>query len=109
MTPANKITAELLIEIPKFFHCRVWRNNRVKAMVTGRGGKPRMVDAGIDGQADISGILAPSGKRIEVEVKAPGDRQSEVQKAFQAMIQSHGGIYIVATSVKQCLEEMQKI
>lgn len=105
-TPANKLTAELLIEIPKrFSYVRLWRNNRVDAMVPGRGGKPRRVQAGIDGQADLSGIarILAQGIRVEIEVKAGKDQQSAEQKAFQRMIESHGGIYIVARGLADCV------
>lgn len=106
-TPANKLTADLLIAIPREFpQCRVWRNNRVDALVPGAGGRIRRVQAGIDGQADLSGVMAPSGRRVEIEVKAGRDRQSDAQKAFQKMITEFGGIYIVARSVEQCIEEL---
>lgn len=94
---ANELTSKLLIEIPKRFpSVRVWRNNRVDAMVAGRGGKMRRVSAGIDGQADISGIMGPSGRRLEIEVKVGRDQMRHSQAAFELMIQSHGGVYLVA-------------
>jgi hypothetical protein len=103
-TPANRLTAELLIEIPKRFpNIRVWRNNRVDAMVPGRGGKLRRVQAGIDGQADLSGIIGPHGVRLEIEIKAGKDRQSDEQIAFQEMIERRGGVYIIAGTVEGCL------
>ena len=104
-TPANKLTAELLIEIPKRFpNIRVWRNNRVDAMVPGRGGKMRRVQAGVDGQADLSGIIGPAGIRLECEVKAGKDRMSANQMAFMDMIRSHGGIHVVARDVTGALD-----
>lgn len=53
---------------------------------------------GTPGQADISGILAPSGRRIEIECKSATGRQSEQQRRFQAMIEKHGGLYVLARS-----------
>ncbi len=114
MSEANDITARLLIEIPKRFPgARVWRNNRVDVMVPGRGGKPRRVMAGIDGQGDITGIFPRNygfannvGLRLEIEVKTPNDRQSKEQIAFEKMITDACGIYIVARSVEQCLEDL---
>ncbi len=112
MSEANDITAQLLIEIPKRFPgARVWRNNRVDVMVPGRGGKPRRVQAGIDGQADITGIFpryhrGVTGLRCEIEVKAGRDKQSPEQFAFQRMITEAGGIYIVARSIEQCLDDL---
>ena len=107
-TPANKITADLLEKISQRFFPRVivWRNNRVKAKVTGAGGRPRFLDAGIDGQADISGIAGPHGRRVEIEVKAGRDELSANQKAFRTMILDHGGIYIEAREVDAALGEL---
>lgn len=118
-TPANKLTADLLIEIPrKFPNIRVWRNNRVDAMVPGRGGKMRRVQAGVDGQADISGIccirhprLAPRkfGLRIELEIKVGRDRLSDKQEAFREMINEHGGIFLVASDVAATLQRIDNV
>jgi hypothetical protein len=55
----------------------------------------RRVQAGIDGQADISGIVGPSGKRLELEVKCGKDRQSLEQIAFERMIRERGGVYVL--------------
>jgi hypothetical protein len=107
MSEANAITAGLLAEIPKrYLRIRVWRNNRVKAMAIGRGGKPRLISAGVDGQADITGIAGPSGRKIEVEIKAGRDRLSEDQLNFRRMILSHGGVYVVAQSVEDGLRAL---
>lgn len=110
---ANELTTALLIEIPERFEgARVWRNNRIDAMAVGSGGKLRRVSAGINGQGDITGILpimvgfTKMGIRLEVEVKAGKDRVSESQLGFQGMIIDAGGIYIVARSVEQCIEEL---
>lgn len=106
-TPANLMTAALLVEIPKRFpHIRVWRNNRVDAMVPGRGGKLRRVQAGINGQADLSGIIGPLGTRVEIEIKSPTDRMSPEQTAFKLMIQSRGGVYLICRDVNETLHEL---
>ena len=101
---ANELTAALLIEIPKRFpNIRVWRNNRVDAMAVGRNGKLRRIKAGLDGQADISGIIGPTGRRLEIEVKVGKDSQSQDQQAFDAMITGHGGLYFVARDLETTL------
>jgi hypothetical protein len=108
-TPANILTAELLIEIQKRFpNVRVWRSNRIDAMAIGKGGSLRRVQAGIDGQGDITGITG-GGIRLEIEVKVGKDRLRDSQKAFKKMILDHGGIYIEARSVEQCLEELGRL
>ena len=40
---------------------------RLDLILNGKGGKPRRIQAGIDGQADISGIIGPWGYRLEIE------------------------------------------
>jgi hypothetical protein len=114
---ANQITSGLLIEIPKRFGGAVvmWRNNRIKAKAIGRGGALRMVSAGVDGQADLSGIAHVrysglkkiAGVRVEIEVKGPRDRQSPQQRNFQQMIESHGGIYLLARDAESALAELE--
>lgn len=64
--------------------------------------KTRFVQFGIDGCADITGIK--EGRRIEIEVKRPKEKQNDNQIAFQAMIESQGGLYVLARS----LEDVQR-
>lgn len=105
---ANDLTAQLLIEIPKRFpHIRVWRSNRIDAMAVGKNGKLRRVQAGIDGQGDITGIIGKSGRRLEIEVKAGRDRMRDTQHAFQAMIVKASGVYILARDVERCLADLE--
>ena len=73
---------------------RIWRAN----VLVARDKAGRIVRAGIPGQADISGIIAPSGRRLEIECKSGTGRQTEAQKAWQRMIEGMGGVYVVARS-----------
>jgi hypothetical protein len=75
--------------------CRIWRAN-TGAM---RDASGRVIRFGVPGQADISGLLAPTGQRLEIECKSRTGRQSPEQVAWQAMIERHGGIYILARSL----------
>lgn len=81
----------------------LWRNNRFVGKAVGAGGKVRHVSAGIDGQGDLSGVIAPTGRRVEVEIKAEygrgRDHQSPVQQAFQRRMESMGGIYLLAERI----------
>lgn len=70
---------------------RIWRNNCGVA----RRGK-QLIRFGVPGQADISGIMQ-GGRRLEIECKA-GTRQTKEQRAFQAMIERFGGLYVLAKS-----------
>lgn len=100
---ANEITGRLLIEIPRLFEARAWRNNRL----TSRMGR-RVVSAGVDGQGDILGIIGPRGRMLQIEVKAGKDRMRESQLAFRSMIQHYGGLYLIGRNVDECLEELDR-
>ena len=51
------------------------------------------------GWPDITGLL-PDGRFIGIECKAPGGRQSAVQKRMAQEIRRRRGIYILARSVE---------
>lgn len=77
---------------------RIWRNNRGTAF---RG--TRAVEFGIDGQADLSGVLKPSGRRLEIEVKRPGEGPNPDQIAFGKMIRESGGAWACVSSVEEAI------
>lgn len=122
MSETNNITAALLIEIPKRFpNIRVWRSNTggavgvravQEAIAYIRVGNDsqaikvlsRVIKFGVEGQADISGIIGPFGRMLQIEVKAGRDRQSEAQQNFEAMVTQRGGVYIIAHDVLHALE-----
>lgn len=83
---------------------RFWRNNRGKAQIKGR-----WVNFGIDGQGDYSGLIAPEGRRLEIETKREDGQQREAQIKFQAMIEAAGGVYVLAHSLKEFDQAMAKI
>jgi len=73
---------------------RLWRANAGAARI-GR----RFIRFGVPGQADLSGILR-DGRRLEIEVKSPTGRQTPDQRAFQALIERFGGVYVLARAVE---------
>ncbi len=88
---------------------RLWRQNTGVATYDNLvAGTSRKVRFGLPGQADLSGIL-PDGKRLEIEVKRPGGRQSEEQKAFQEMIERFGGLYILAYSALDVEDRLREL
>lgn len=108
---ANDITRDFLFraarEFPDSF---MWRNNRIRAKALGADGNLRIVDAGIDGQGDITGC-APviiNGKkfgiRIEIEIKAGKDRQRSTQVAFEHAMLRAGGIYLIVRDPEHGIE-----
>lgn len=78
---------------------RLWRSNT--GMAHDQAG--HVVRFGTPGQGDLSGLLAPSGRRLEIEVKAPSGKQTQQQKQFQAMIEAMGGLYVLARSVEEAV------
>jgi hypothetical protein len=58
----------------------MWRAN-VVGTKTQHGS---FVLAGKPGQGDLSGFVAPNGRRIEIELKSPSGKQSRLQKDFEA-------------------------
>ena len=71
----------------------VHNGRRKQALVDGR-----RITFGIKGGADTDGVLKPDGRRLEVECKTGGARQSKQQKSFEKMITEFGGLYYVVRS-----------
>lgn len=59
------------------------------------------------GVADLTAIK--DGRVVWIEVKKPGGRQSREQEKFQREIEAHGGVYIVARSVEDVEEAIERI
>ncbi len=99
---ANDITRDFLFRAAREFpNAFMWRNNRVRAKALGRDGHLRTIDAGIDGQGDITGCVPITidgkifGIRIEIEIKTGKDKQRGTQIAFEHAMRRAGGIYLI--------------
>lgn len=90
----------LLLDLP---NTRLWKNETGAAFRDGH-----MVRYGLKGSADILGVTY-NGKIICIEVKVGRDSQSLQQQRFQAMIEKHGGYYLVSRSTEDVLEFFSKI
>ena len=88
------VLREVLAEFAGDPRIRIWR------AAVGRVQTPTgvWVSFGQPGQADLSGIIVGSGKRLEIEVKRPGGRLRARQAAFGEAIRRAGGVYAVVTS-----------
>lgn len=82
---------------------RLWRQNTGVARSFDGGS---IVAYGVPGGADLSGIIA-GGRRLEIEVKTPGVKQSPQQINFERMITKFGGLYLVARSVEDVANALQ--
>lgn len=71
------------------------------------GRRPRPVQFGVNGQADITGIAR--GWRLEIEVKTATGRQSEPQERFEGMIKSLHGIYLLVRSEEEATRMLSDV
>jgi hypothetical protein len=123
---SNELTNTLLLEIPKRFpQCRVWRANSATAFPLDRAKaalryllqnnikaaieclRSRPIRFGVPGQADISGVAGPAGRRLEIEVKVGTDKLRPEQVAFRKMCLDRGAVYIEARDVETALKELE--
>ena len=82
---------------------RLWRAN-VGAARIGR----RLIRFGIPGQADLTGILS-DGRRLEIEVKSAGGRQTPAQQAFGRTIERFNGIHVLARCTDDVRERLEAL
>jgi hypothetical protein len=54
---------------------------------------------GVPGTADIVGLIAPSGRMVQIECKTATGKQREAQLVMQRVVAAMGGLYVVARSV----------
>ena len=100
----NKLISEILLTFGASPILRIWKNDvGVGRSLNGN----RVLRWGLKGSADIIGI-GFGGRFVAIEVKTGKARQSEQQKCFQQMIQNMGGIYIVARSVQDVRDMINK-
>jgi hypothetical protein len=93
----------------------VWRQNVGTLPAYDDRGKVRYVKFGPPaGAGDISGILLPSGRRIEIEVKVRGRKRTKAQVAWAQFILAAGGVYChvdqrdepIDAAVRRCVAEV---
>lgn len=92
----HELVQSILLEFGALPNVRLFRRNTGAAKRRGGG----LVRFGLPGMSDITGILAPSGKVIEIECKTSTGRLTQAQENWLAMIRKFGGIAVVARSVE---------
>lgn len=125
----SKLVNQVLLEIGKRYpNVRVWKNHTGMAYTPGSvidtinflisiifshntisdkmtlfklaRNKLIPISYGMVGQCDISGIIKPPGKRLEIEVKTGTGRLSKEQILYRDMILGMGGLHIELRDLK---------
>jgi len=96
--PEAQIQQIVLAHVNQIPGVEVWRMNTGGAR-TSTG----FVHYGEKGQADLAGLMAPSGRRLEIELKAARGNMRKDQIAYRARIERLGGLYIVARTIEQAV------
>jgi len=94
MPVESVVQGEILKRYANHPRVALWRQNTGAA----KFGKS-FVRFGLPGQADLSGVLSPSGRALFIECKSDTGKQSPQQKVFQRFVEKHGGIYVLARSL----------
>ncbi len=63
--------------------------------------------SGVKGSADISAVIR--GKALKIEVKIGRDQQSAAQVEYQAKIEGAGGIYLIARSFSDFIDQYKSL
>ena len=102
----KQIQAEILRGFQIETGAQLWRQNTGAASFENKG-RRQFVRFGIKGAADLTGIT-PDGRRLEIEVKRPGNKPTAAQIAYGQMILEYGGVYILAHSLEEALESYDR-
>lgn len=102
-TPESVIQAEILLALGSRPDVRLWRASVLTARSLRTG---KTYTAGLPGQADLTGFIQPEGWRLEVEVKTATGKQRPEQAAFERVITSGGGCYLLARSVADATAQL---
>jgi hypothetical protein len=102
MAETEKQIQDTVLELLQHHPKVAWAHRmNVGAMKVGS----RYVRFGAPGMSDITGQLK-NGRRLEIEMKRPGKYATDVQAAFIAKVNKHGGLAFVAHS---CIEVMEAL
>lgn len=82
---------------------KAWRVNTGKVKIDNE----RYVQFGFPGMADILGIRK-GGQFLAIEVKSAKGKQTEDQAAFAHMVEKMGGTYILARSLEDVQDVLDK-
>jgi hypothetical protein len=111
----NDLTKDFLKALTEAYpDALAYRNNRLNAKIR-KNGKTRHVNAGINGQGDITATIPITfngrkfGVRFDIEIKFGPDTQSLNQKIFEAALTRASGVYLIVRDVEQGIAELTDI
>lgn len=80
---------------------------RVKCWRQNSGSMRGKYQVGLPGCGDITGVIAPWGTRLEIEVKRAKKKQSDDQATFQREVEHVGAVYFIAHSMEEATEKLR--
>ncbi len=87
----------------------VWRMNAAAGrLIYPNGRTSRFMRFGRPGQADLTGVIAPWGVRLEIEVKTPSGEQRDDQRTYAEEMIAAGAIYLVVTSPAEAVWKLER-
>ena len=107
MTPEGAVQ-KAVIEYLNYSGFWVWRRNIGGRAWQDKSGKKRVMKFGVKGMADLEGI-APDGRHVEVEVKAPGETPSYEQNAWLEQARAKGAIALWCDSLEMLQEKLRNL
>lgn len=102
MTTETPIMRETLVAVSNLPESMFWRNNTGVAITM--DGK-RHIRFGLNGSGDIIGALR--GRPVAIETKTKDGSLDPDQKRFRRAWEKAGGVYIVARSPAEALDQLR--
>ncbi|AFC22538.1 hypothetical protein phi1422_0018 [Bdellovibrio phage phi1422] len=102
----QKLVDDILFAIGSRADVRLWP--RHVGAARGFDDDEFIIKYGIKGETDLDGVVAPWGLRLAIEVKTGAGVLNDDQEKWERMITKFGAIHIVARSVDQAVEDLEK-
>lgn len=102
----SKLQREIRLALGARDDIVVWRNN-VGTLKDQRG---QFVKFGLcTGSSDLIGIHKPTGRFVAIEIKSANGKRSDYQRLFADLVESCGGLYILAFSVADVVDRLDAL
>lgn len=101
MNKETNIQNRILVAVSQIPDSFFWRNNTGAAFIKGR-----LVRFGYLGSPDIIGCVRGKFVGIEVKTTDKDSKQRESQRNFERLFTSAGGVYILARSAEEAMNQL---